>query len=33
MIFCEPTLAIYKPPIGEEQVVQEEDYNEVYELI
>jgi hypothetical protein len=34
MIFCELTLAIYKPPIGEEQVVQEEPpYNEEYELI
>jgi hypothetical protein len=27
MIFCELTLAIYKPPTGEEQVVQEEVYN------
>jgi hypothetical protein len=34
MIFCELTLAIYKPPpTGEEQVVQEEPYNEEYELI
>jgi hypothetical protein len=33
MIFCELTPAIYKPPIGEEQVVQEEVYNEEYELI
>jgi hypothetical protein len=34
MIFCELTLAIYKPPpIGEEHVVQEEPYNEEYELI
>jgi hypothetical protein len=34
MIFCELTLAIYNPsPIGEEQVVQEEVYNEEYELI
>jgi hypothetical protein len=33
MIFCELTLAIYKPPISEEQVVQEEVYNEEYELI
>jgi hypothetical protein len=29
MIFCELTLVIYNPPIGEEQVVQEEPpYNE-----
>jgi hypothetical protein len=33
MIFCELTLAIYKPLTGEEQVVQEEAYNEEYELI
>jgi hypothetical protein len=33
MIFCELTLAIYKPPIGEEQVVQEVPYNKEYELI
>jgi hypothetical protein len=33
MIFYELTLAIYKSPIGEEQVVQEEPYNEEYELI
>jgi hypothetical protein len=34
MIFCELTLAIYKPPTGEEQVAQEEEaYNEEYELI
>jgi hypothetical protein len=34
MIFCELTLAIYKlSPIGEEEVVQEEVYNEEYELI
>jgi hypothetical protein len=34
MIFCELTLAIYRPPTGEEQVVQEEPpYNEAYELI
>jgi hypothetical protein len=34
MIFCELTLPIYKPPIDEEQVVQEEPpYNEEYELI
>jgi hypothetical protein len=33
MSFCELTLAIYKSPIGEEHVVQEEPYNEEYELI
>jgi hypothetical protein len=33
MIFYELTLAIYKPPIGEEHVVQKEPYNEEYELI
>jgi hypothetical protein len=34
MIFCELTLAIYKPPTGEEEhVVQEVPYNEEYELI
>jgi hypothetical protein len=33
MIFCELTLAIYKSPIREEQVVQEEPYNEEYDLI
>jgi hypothetical protein len=33
MIFCELTLAIYKHPTGEKQVVQEESYNEEYELI
>jgi hypothetical protein len=33
MIFCELTLAMFKPPIGEQQVVQEEVYNEEYELI
>jgi hypothetical protein len=34
MIFCELTLAIYKPLTGEEQVVEEEpSYNEAYELI
>jgi hypothetical protein len=33
MIFCELTLVIYNPPTGEEQVVQEEAYNEEYELI
>jgi hypothetical protein len=32
MIFCELTIAIYKPP-GEEQVAQEEVYNEECELI
>jgi hypothetical protein len=34
MIFCELTLAIYKPiPTGEEQVAQEEDYYEEYEQV
>jgi hypothetical protein len=33
MIFCELTLAIYKPPTGEDQVVPEEPYNEEYELV
>jgi hypothetical protein len=33
MVFCEFTLTIYNPPIGEEQVVLEEVYNEEYELI
>jgi hypothetical protein len=34
MIFCELTLAIYNAPLtGEEQVIQEEPYNEEYELI
>jgi hypothetical protein len=33
MIFCELTLAIYNPPPREERVVQEEPYNEEYELI
>jgi hypothetical protein len=33
MSFCELTLAIYNPPTGEEQVVQEEPYNKEYELI
>jgi hypothetical protein len=34
MIFCELTLAITKPPTGEEEVVEEEPpYNEAYELI
>jgi hypothetical protein len=33
MNFCELTLAIYKPPIGEEQVAQEEDYYEVFDEV
>jgi hypothetical protein len=34
MIFCELTVAIYNPPAGEEQVVEEEPpYNEAYEFI
>jgi hypothetical protein len=33
MIVCELILAIYKTPIGDEQVAQEEVYNEEYELI
>jgi hypothetical protein len=33
MIFGELTLAIYKPPTREEQVVHEETYNKEYELI
>jgi hypothetical protein len=33
MIFCELTLAIYKPPTREEQVVREEPYNKEFELI
>jgi hypothetical protein len=33
MIFCELTLAIYKPPTREEQVAQEEVYYEEYELV
>jgi hypothetical protein len=34
MIFCELTLAIYRPPpTVEEHVVQEEPYNAEYELI
>jgi hypothetical protein len=33
MIFCELTLAIYKPSTGEEQVIREKPYNEEYELI
>jgi hypothetical protein len=33
MVFCELTLAIYKPPIGEEQVVEEEPHNEEFDLI
>jgi hypothetical protein len=32
-IFYELTLAIYKPPIGEEQVAQEEPHNEEFDLI
>jgi hypothetical protein len=32
MIFCKLTLAIYNP-LGEEQVVREEPYNEEYKLI
>jgi hypothetical protein len=33
MIFCELTLEIYNPARGEKHVVQEEPYNEEYELI
>jgi hypothetical protein len=33
MIFCELTLAIYNPPIGEEQVVEEERPNNVLDLL
>jgi hypothetical protein len=33
MIFCELTLVIYKPPTGEEQVVEEERHNEEFDLI
>jgi hypothetical protein len=33
MIFCELNLGIYKPPISEEQVAQEEVYHEEYELV
>jgi hypothetical protein len=33
MIFCELTLAIYKPPSGEEQVVEEEPHNKEFDLI
>jgi hypothetical protein len=33
MIFCELILAIYKPPIGEEQVALEDVYYEEYELV
>jgi hypothetical protein len=33
MIFFELTFVIYKPPTGEEQVIQEEVYNKDYELI
>jgi hypothetical protein len=31
--FCELTLAIYKPPTGEEQVAQEEDYYEEFDEV
>jgi hypothetical protein len=33
MIFYELTLAIYNPPIGEEQVAQEEPHNEESDLV
>jgi hypothetical protein len=33
MIFCELTLAIYKPPTSEEQLAQEEEYYEEYEQV
>jgi hypothetical protein len=33
MIFGELTLAIYKPPTGEEQIAQEEPHNEEFDLI
>jgi hypothetical protein len=33
MIMCELTLAVSHPPTGEEQVVQEEPYNEEFDLI
>jgi hypothetical protein len=33
MIFCELTLAIYKPSTGEEQVVEEELHKEEFDLI
>jgi hypothetical protein len=33
MIFCELTLAIYKPPVGEEKVAQDEVYYEEYERV
>jgi hypothetical protein len=33
MIFCELTLAIYNPPIGEERVVEEEPHIEEFDLI
>jgi hypothetical protein len=33
MIFYKLTLVIYNPPIGEEQVVEEEPHNEEFDLI
>jgi hypothetical protein len=33
MNFCELTLATYKPPTGEEQVAQEEDYYEEFDKV
>jgi hypothetical protein len=33
MIFCELTIAIYKPSTGEEQMAQEEPHNEEFDLI
>jgi hypothetical protein len=33
MNMCELTLAVSHPPIGEEQVVQEEPHNEEFDLI
>jgi hypothetical protein len=33
MTFCELTLALYKPPTGEEQVVEEEPHNKEFDLI
>jgi hypothetical protein len=33
MNMCELTLAVSQPPIGEEQVVQEELHNEEFDLI
>jgi hypothetical protein len=33
MNFCELSLAIYKPPIGEEHVAQEEDYYEKFDEV